>query len=112
MHLVVLPVQVVEPVEHLHRDERKLALVPLRLRPLLGDDVCQRAAVHKLEHHRDGGVLVEGVVQRHEPRALVRAHNPQLDHHLVALGLLEDLVRLRLSGQWSGSGLGLGLGLG
>ena len=35
-------------------------------------------------------VRAEGA-QRDEPRALVRAHDPQLLHHLVALGLFQDL---------------------
>ncbi len=91
--LVVLPVQVVQPVEYLRRYLRQLALVG-HARRVRSDERGDRAAIHELEDHVDLRLLVEGVEEGDEPRRRVRAHDAQLGHHLIAPRLLQNLYRL------------------
>mmetsp|Transcript_29222 Transcript_29222/g.68388 ORF Transcript_29222/g.68388 Transcript_29222/m.68388 type:complete len:288 (+) Transcript_29222:361-1224(+) len=90
VHLMVLLVQVVESIEHLqpYLGEAQLVAQPFRMSTHF---ISDRTRIHVLEDHQDLSVLVKGVEELDQPRALVRPHDTQLRDELRALGLLQYL---------------------
>mmetsp|Transcript_29513 Transcript_29513/g.66802 ORF Transcript_29513/g.66802 Transcript_29513/m.66802 type:complete len:201 (+) Transcript_29513:1074-1676(+) len=88
-----LPVEIVQPAQHLSRNVSEVVLIAQTTCcsvPL--DQILERPPIHHLEYCVHLGLLIERVMHRHEPARAQRMafHDAQLRHYLVSLRLLEN----------------------